>query len=104
YLWVSVVVFGTGRRVRCFARQSYPVRSLNSATTSILAQSAMSESATVHCFSFLRALSFHCPLFLLCSSFDNGFDSRQPGMSESATVHYFSSIRRVPLGLEFSPD
>ncbi|VDN97444.1 unnamed protein product [Rodentolepis nana] len=36
--------------------QSCPVRSLNSATASILGQSGMSESATVHCFSFVRAL------------------------------------------------
>ncbi|VDO09502.1 unnamed protein product [Rodentolepis nana] len=41
----------------CFAKQSCPVRSLNSATASILGQSAISESATVHCFSFVRALS-----------------------------------------------
>ncbi|VDO07165.1 unnamed protein product [Rodentolepis nana] len=40
----------------CFAKQSCPVRSLNSAKASILGQSAMSESATVHCFSFVRAL------------------------------------------------
>ncbi|VDO08146.1 unnamed protein product [Rodentolepis nana] len=41
----------------CFAKQSCPVRSLNSATASILGQSGMSESATVHCSSFVRALS-----------------------------------------------
>ncbi|VDO05689.1 unnamed protein product [Rodentolepis nana] len=46
-----------GHRIRCFATQSCPVRSLNSATASILGQSGMSESATVHCFSFVRALS-----------------------------------------------
>ncbi|VDN96898.1 unnamed protein product [Rodentolepis nana] len=33
------------------------VRSLNSATASILGQSDMSENATVHCFTFVRALS-----------------------------------------------
>ncbi|VDO16584.1 unnamed protein product [Rodentolepis nana] len=44
----------------CFAKQSCPVRSLNSATASILGQSGMSEIATVHCFSFVRALSLHC--------------------------------------------
>ncbi|VDO03087.1 unnamed protein product [Rodentolepis nana] len=43
-----------------FAKQSCPVRSLKSATASILGQSGMSESATVHCFSFVRALSLHC--------------------------------------------
>ncbi|VDO01683.1 unnamed protein product [Rodentolepis nana] len=55
----------------------------------------MSESATVHCFSVVRALSSlnlevwkagyvgecHCPLFLL--------------YSESATVHYFSFVRAL---------
>ncbi|VDO01206.1 unnamed protein product [Rodentolepis nana] len=41
----------------CFARQPCPVRCLNSATASVLGQSAMSESVTVHCFSFVRALS-----------------------------------------------
>uniref|UniRef100_A0A0R3TUJ0 MFS domain-containing protein n=1 Tax=Rodentolepis nana TaxID=102285 RepID=A0A0R3TUJ0_RODNA len=57
YLWLSVLVFRAGHRIRCFAKQSCPVRSLNSATASILGQSGMSESATVHCFSFVRALS-----------------------------------------------
>ncbi|VDN98076.1 unnamed protein product [Rodentolepis nana] len=82
-----------------------PIRSLNSATASILAsRSAMSESATVHCFSVVRALSSlnlevwkagyvgecHCPLFLLyvgechCPLFLLG------AISESATVHCFS--------------
>ncbi|VDO10903.1 unnamed protein product [Rodentolepis nana] len=36
-----------------------PVHSLNSAKASILGQSATSESATVYCFSFVRALSLH---------------------------------------------
>ncbi|VDO14350.1 unnamed protein product [Rodentolepis nana] len=56
YLWLSVVVFRAGHRIRCFAKQSCPVRSLNSATASILALSGMSESATVHYFSSVRAL------------------------------------------------
>ncbi|VDO01330.1 unnamed protein product [Rodentolepis nana] len=46
---LSVLVFRAGHRIRCFAKQSCPVRSLNSATASILGQSGMSESATVHC-------------------------------------------------------
>ncbi|VDO02806.1 unnamed protein product [Rodentolepis nana] len=57
YLWLSVVVFRPGHRIRCFASQSCPVRSLNSATASILGQLAMSESATVYCFSLVRASS-----------------------------------------------
>ncbi|VDN99144.1 unnamed protein product [Rodentolepis nana] len=36
--------------------QSCPERDLNSATASIPVQAALSESATVHCFSFVRAL------------------------------------------------
>ncbi|VDO08887.1 unnamed protein product, partial [Rodentolepis nana] len=64
-LWVSVVVIWAGYRIRwvfsisscrCFAKQSCPVRSLNSAMDLILGQSGMSESATVHCFSFVKAL------------------------------------------------
>ncbi|VDO01447.1 unnamed protein product [Rodentolepis nana] len=67
------------------------VRSLNSATASILGQSlrlsngfdswpvGYVESATVHCFSFVRASS-------------NGFDSWPVG-SKSATVHCFSFLR-----------
>ncbi|VDO02539.1 unnamed protein product [Rodentolepis nana] len=35
----------------CFVKQSCPVRSLNSATASILGPPGMSESATVHYFS-----------------------------------------------------
>ncbi|VDO13575.1 unnamed protein product [Rodentolepis nana] len=57
YLWLSVLVFRAGHRIRCFAKQSCPVRSLNSATASILGKSGMSEIATVYRFSFVRALS-----------------------------------------------
>ncbi|VDO04406.1 unnamed protein product [Rodentolepis nana] len=60
YHWLSLVVFRAGHRIRCFAKQSCPLRSLNSATVSIRGQSGMSESASVHCFFFVRALSFHC--------------------------------------------
>ncbi|VDN98626.1 unnamed protein product [Rodentolepis nana] len=38
-LWLAVLVFRAGHRIRCFAKQSCPVRSLNSATASILGQS-----------------------------------------------------------------
>nr|CDS32194.2 hypothetical transcript [Hymenolepis microstoma] len=40
-----------------FLLHSCPVRSLNSATTSILGQLSMLESADVHCFSFVQAFS-----------------------------------------------
>ncbi|VDO12352.1 unnamed protein product [Rodentolepis nana] len=72
YLWLSVLVFRAGHRIRCFAKQSCPVRSLNSTTASILGQSATSENATVHCFAFVRALSsLHLEVlnFLLIKAF-----------------------------------
>uniref|UniRef100_A0A0R3TEL7 PWWP domain-containing protein n=1 Tax=Rodentolepis nana TaxID=102285 RepID=A0A0R3TEL7_RODNA len=72
YLWLFVVVFIAGHRIRRFAKQSCPVRSLNSATASILGQKSKLSNG-FDSWPFGYVVECH-------SKLSNGFDSWPVGI------------------------